>query len=133
MMQIPMGDLLADHMQHPRNEGQLPGATGRSILTNTMRGDALRLSVQLEGGRVVQARYQAFGNPVLRAVLSFLTECMVGQEVATAADIRAEELVHTLRIPPAHAYCAILAIDAMLRAFQDHQSRRGLSYPEVQS
>lgn len=128
MMNLPMSNPLAEHLQRPRNQGQLPGTTGRAIVTKQSTGDGFRFALRIEGGLIVDARFAMFGNPVLRAVLSFLTECIKGQEVTTAAEIRLEDLIGTLQLPAAHQYCAILAIDAMLKAIQDHRGRGGYPY-----
>jgi nitrogen fixation protein NifU and related proteins len=44
-------ELLLDHFRHPRNAGELPGATVIVEVTNPVCGDVLRLAARVEDGQ----------------------------------------------------------------------------------
>ena len=104
-----------DHFQHPRNAGELPGATTVVEVENPVCGDILRLAVRVEGGRIAEARFQTRGCVTSIACSSLLTEMLVGKTLAevgaafTAGAI--DERVGGL--PPATRHGAELARDAV--------------------
>lgn len=73
----------------------------------------LRLEVQVEHGRTVDARFQAYGCPFTIAVGAWLAQWCIGrslQELAAApiADLRA-----ALEIPEDRAHCWLMAQDVL--------------------
>lgn len=126
--------LLAEHLAAPRHVGIVTsGARGRGVVENAATGDAVHVSVRVEDGRICEARQRSFGNPVLGAVASFVADCITGQEIATAADIRAEDVARTMRIPSPHGYVVPMVMVAMLSAFQDYRRKHGSLYGGMQS
>jgi len=104
-----------DHFQHPRNAGELPGATIVVEVENPVCGDILRLAVRVEEGRIAEARFQTRGCVTSIACSSLLTEMLVGKTLAeAAAAVTAEAIDERFGgLPQATRHGADLARDAV--------------------
>jgi nitrogen fixation NifU-like protein len=104
-----------DHFKNPRNAGELPGATTVVEVENPVCGDILRLAVRVEGGRIVEARFQTRGCVTSIACSSQLTEMLVGKTLAeAAAAVTAEAIDESFGgLPDATRHGAELARDAV--------------------
>ena len=108
-----------DHFQHPRGAGDLENATVSIEVQNPACGDVLRLSLRVENGRVVEARFKAKGCVPAIACGSRLVEILSGMELARANDIRRERLVGDLGgLPEASQHASHLAIGALKAALR---------------
>lgn len=112
-----------DHFQNPRNAGEVENADAVAELQNPACGDVLRLSVRMDEGRVVEARFQAKGCVPAMACGSRITEMMIGSNVEELRRIRKEEVIESLGgLPAASGHAGQLAVDA-LRAVLDELRR----------
>lgn len=105
---------LLDHFQHPRNQGDLPGATAKIEASNPVCGDILDLAVIVRDGRVTAARFRARGCPPAVACSSLLTELLIGKTLDQLRGITAEQIDIALGgLPPASRHAGQLAEDAL--------------------
>jgi nitrogen fixation NifU-like protein len=99
-----------EHFQHPKNAGELPGASARAEVSNPVCGDILQLAVIVETGVVRQARFLCRGCTASIACGSVLTEKMIGRALQ---EISAQEISSELGgLPEASFHAAQLAADA---------------------
>ena len=107
-------EAVLDHFQYPRNAGTLDAATTVVSVENPVCGDILELSVRMEAGRVVEARFRTRGCVTAVACSSLLTELLRGKSPTEARAITPEQLSETLGgLPPATFHAAQLARDAV--------------------
>ena len=112
-------ETLLDHFQHPRNAGELPGATARVEVSNPICGDILQLAAIVENNRIRVARFLCRGCTASIASASLLTELIQGREPRELASYRAEWLAQSLGgLPPASFHAAQLALDALHELLQ---------------
>src|SRR6476646_7452662 len=71
---VMFSDAVLDHFQHPRNAGELAGATAKVEVSNPVCGDVLQLAVRVENDRIVEARFLCRGCTTAIACASLLTE-----------------------------------------------------------
>ena len=108
---------LLNHFQQPRNVGELEQATARAEVENPVCGDVLRLTVKIETGRIVAARFRAQGCVASIGCASLLTEMITGKQVEEARQLIADDLVRELgALPAGSSHAAQLAIDALRTA-----------------
>lgn len=101
---------LLEHFQHPRNTGELPGATARVEVSNPVCGDILHLAVLVETGVVRQVRFMCRGCTASIACASLLTEKMIGHALR---EISATEISSELGgLPETSFHAAQLAQEA---------------------
>lgn len=90
---------------------------GPSVRTGTAETNAnrsrLQLQVRLDGPRVADAQFRAYGCPTAIAVGAWLAERAVGASLAELAAIRAAEIRQALEIPEDRLHCALLGEDAI--------------------
>src|SRR5438046_1104361 len=103
-----------DHFQNPRNVGELEHPTASVEVSNPVCGDVLRLAIQVEQGRIAQARFLCRGCTTAIASASKLTELLIGRSSESLNQISAENLAHSLGGLPAETmHGAHLAVDAV--------------------
>jgi len=107
-------ETILDHFRNPRNAGSLPDATVSVEAKNPVCGDILQLSVRVEGGRIVAARFKTQGCVASIAASSVLTELLDGKTPREAGAITPEQISASLGgLPPATFHAAQLAADAV--------------------
>jgi len=101
---------LLEHFEHPKNAGELPGASALVEVSNPVCGDILQLAVIIETGVVREARFLCRGCAASIACASVLTERMIGH---TLQEISARQIAEELGgLPEASFHAAQLAADA---------------------
>ena len=116
---------LLDHFEHPRNVGEVEGADAVAELENPACGDLMRLSLKLEGGRIVQARFRTRGCVPSIACGSALTEMLEGKSLAEARALRREDLVAAVGgLENASQHASHLALDALAAALVQLQGNQ---------
>ena len=115
---------LLDHFQHPRNAGELSGATVQVEVSNPVCGDILQLAAILDDHSIREVRFLCRGCTASIASASLLTELIQGRELSELASISPESLAHALGgLPPASFHAAQLAIDALQSLLQKLRQR----------
>jgi nitrogen fixation protein NifU and related proteins len=124
-------NLIIDHMANPRNVGVLPGATGRSIETDSIAGNALRIAVRIEGDEMADMRFACFGDPVLRGIASYVTDALKGRNLLAIPRLTVERIAQTLGLTAEQLPLVRMVILTVLKAVQNHH-RRSRVRAEVQ-
>jgi nitrogen fixation NifU-like protein len=107
-------EAVLDHFQNPRHAGTLDPATARVSVENPVCGDILELSIRVDAGRIVEARFRTRGCVTSMACSSFLAEWLHGKTPAEAREITPEQISTALGgLPPATFHAAQLARDAV--------------------
>ena len=106
-----------DHFEHPRNPGELEHPDADAQVENPACGDILKLTLRLNEGRIIEARFRAKGCVPAMACGSLLTELIEGKTVAHARAAKAQDLIAAAGgLPPASGHAAQLAIDTLRKA-----------------
>jgi nitrogen fixation protein NifU and related proteins len=106
-------EIVMDHFRNPHNVGALERATATAEVVNPVCGDILRLSVRVEEGRIVAARFKTQGCVTSIAASSMLTDWLTDKTVADARQLTPEKISESLGgLPPATFHAAQLCADA---------------------
>ena len=117
-----------DHYNEPRNVGSLDKAAtdvGTGIVGAPECGDVMKLQIQVEGDRIVDAKFKTFGCGSAIASSSLATEWIKGKTVDEAMTIQNTDIVEELSLPPVKIHCSVLAEDAIKAAIKDFKSKQG--------
>jgi nitrogen fixation NifU-like protein len=121
-MDLVYPERLIDHFQNPRNVGELAPPALTVEVSNPACGDILRLSVRVEGERVVEARYKVRGCTASIAAGSALTEWLAGKARADLAHFDASAIDEAVGgLPEASRHAGVLCRDgvrALLREWK---------------
>jgi nitrogen fixation NifU-like protein len=121
-------DTVLDHFLNPRNVGDLPEPDGVGQAGQSDCGDSLKLSLRINHGKIVEARFRASGCPAAIASSSMATELIKGRTVAQARHFSNREVVAALGgLPPAKVQCSVLAAQALRSALADYRKKRNAS------
>lgn len=82
-MNVDLGDLyqevIIDHGRHPRNFGELAGATHTAEGFNPLCGDQLTLYVKVADGHIAAIAFQGAGCAISQASASLMTTALKGK------------------------------------------------------
>ena len=121
-------DKVLDHYNNPRNVGSLDKektTVGTGVVGAPECGDVMKLQIEVEGDKIVDAKFKTFGCGSAIASSSLATEWIKGKTVDEAGEIRNTEIVQELSLPPVKIHCSVLAEDAIKAAINDFKSKQG--------
>jgi len=75
-------EVILDHFKSPKNRGELSGANAKADGMNPLCGDQLAISALVDGGKVVDVRFEGHGCAISQSAASMLTELMKGRSIA---------------------------------------------------
>jgi nitrogen fixation NifU-like protein len=116
-----------DHYNNPRNVGSLDKAAssvGTGVVGAPECGDVMKLQIQVEGDRIVDAKFKTFGCGSAIASSSLATEWIKGKTIDEALQISNTQIVEELSLPPVKIHCSVLAEDAIKSAIADYKSKQ---------
>ncbi len=117
--------LLAEHIQNPRNIGAVEHPSGLGDVRNPVCDDRMQLTIRIEEGWIVEARYKVYGCAPTIAAGSVLTEMIEGRRVDEALQITRHDINNALGgLPAARFHCAALAVEALESAILDWRRRQ---------
>jgi NifU-like protein involved in Fe-S cluster formation len=111
---------VAERIANPRNVGELVSPSGTGDVTNQVCLDRIKLTIQIDGHQLTDAKVQARGCPPTIAAASAITELIIGRTVSDVCQLTRRDILTTLgRLPAAKMHCAALAIEALRAALED--------------
>jgi NifU-like protein involved in Fe-S cluster formation len=107
-------DLILDHFHHPRNAGEILGATLVVEAANPACGDLMKLWAVVKDGVIVDARFKVAGCVPAVACGSWLTQRIKGKRVTELTGLTPDQIAAGLGgLPAASKHAAVLASDAL--------------------
>jgi len=120
-------DKVIDHFETPRNMGSLDKTSedvGTGIVGAPECGDVMKLQIQVEDDKIVDAKFKTFGCGSAIASSSLATEWVKGMTLEEANSIKNSEIVEELALPPVKIHCSVLAEEAIKSAIEDYQNKK---------
>jgi nitrogen fixation protein NifU and related proteins len=124
--------VIMDHYKNPRNRGVIEGDALTVDMNNPTCGDRIQLQLQVEDGKVKDAKFQGEGCSISMSSASMMTqaikgktieealemskhfsEMMLGEELDSELDLGDAEALSGVSQFPARIKCATLAWKAM--------------------
>ena len=124
---MPYSDKVLDHYNHPRNVGSLDkhsDQVGTGVVGAPECGDVMKLQIEVEGDRIVDAKFKTFGCGSAIASSSLATEWVKGKTLDQALQLKNTEIVEELSLPPVKIHCSVLAEDAIRSAIKDYKQKQ---------
>jgi nitrogen fixation NifU-like protein len=108
-----------EHYRNPRNVGEIPGTAAVAQVGDPATGDVLKISLRIEAGRVVEARFKSFGCTAAIAAGSAATELLRGKPIEEAERLSNGDVVAALGgLPESKLGCSVLAEQAIREALR---------------
>lgn len=117
-MSSPYKEFLMDHAHHPRRSQPLPRATLSSSATDSICGDQVDVTLQINEGIIRDVGIVVEGCALATAGGSVLSEWLIGTRVDDARSIDhqlIESLLHIESPLPSRVRCMVLASDTVKR------------------
>ncbi|HAG52444.1 MAG TPA: Fe-S cluster assembly scaffold IscU [Alphaproteobacteria bacterium] len=121
-------DKVIDHYENPRNVGTLDKDNenvGTGLVGAPACGDVMRLQIQVQDNKIVDAKFKTFGCGSAIASSSLATEMLKGKSLDEAKDIKNTQIVEELALPPVKIHCSVLAEEAIKSAIEDYKEKQG--------
>lgn len=114
----PYRQNILDHYRHPRNFGQLSGATHRAAVSNPLCGDEVTVALKVAHDRIAGVAFTGRGCAISTAATSLLTEAVKGKPLTAVGRLTSAAVLHLLGAPigPARHKCALLGYEALRAA-----------------
>ncbi len=117
-------DLVVDHYENPRNVGIVENANGVGVVGNPACGDVMKLTIRVEGDKIVDAKFKTFGCGAAIATSSMVTEMVKGKTLSEALQISNKAVAEALGgLPKVKMHCSVLAEDALKAAIDDYRKK----------
>lgn len=114
---LTYSDALKDHLNNPRNAGELADANAVAEETNPVCGDRVRLSLKVIDNRIVAARFLAYGCPPTLACGSALAGMLEGLSLDEAGALTRQDILAAVGgLSSRKQHAAALAIDTLQTA-----------------
>lgn len=116
--------IVIDHLNHPRNMGEIEDPDGVGEAQNPACGDTMRLFIKVEADRIIDAKFLTFGCGAAIASSSITTEMVKGRTIVEALKISNQVVAEALGgLPPSKIHCSVLAEQAIRAAVLDYQKK----------
>ncbi|TKJ35864.1 Fe-S cluster assembly scaffold protein NifU [bacterium (candidate division B38) B3_B38] len=113
-----------EHYQNPRNVGEIENPSGEGTVGNPACGDVMKLTIKVENGRIVDAKFKTFGCGAAIATSSMVTEMVKGKTIEEALHISNKTVAEALDgLPKIKMHCSVLAEDALKAAIEDYRKK----------
>ena len=123
-------DVVQDHFEHPRNVGVLEDADASAEVMNPACGDIMRLYLNIDGDRIVSAKFQTQGCPAAIAAGSVTTGMLDDMTLEEAVGFKRDAVNEALGgLPPQKVHSSVLVEDAVKAALADYRQRHTPNAP----
>ena len=120
-------DKVMDHLNNPRNVGELENANAIGEVGNLTCGDIMRMYMRIEDGIIKDVSFKTFGCGAAVATSSMATEMVKGKSVEEALALTNKAVMEALDgLPPIKVHCSVLAEQAVKAALADYYRRQGI-------
>ncbi|MFD0958288.1 Fe-S cluster assembly sulfur transfer protein SufU [Paenibacillus chungangensis] len=134
--------VIMDHYKNPRNRGDMEEGAVTISLNNPTCGDRISLQLQVEAGKVLDAKFTGEGCSISMSSASMMTEAVKGMEFEKALqmaekfsslmkgeDVEFEELEDIEALSgvnkfPARIKCATLAWNALRKGIESQDGKQ---------
>lgn len=108
---------IRDHYANPRNMGSIERTAAKAVVRSPVDSDTVQITLQIENGIVVDAKFKCMGCAVAMACSSAATEIVKGLSLDDASRISKQQVSDYLGgIPEIKNLCSNLAPDAIRQA-----------------
>lgn len=112
--------------QHPKNTGEIRGASGIGTVGNAACGDIMKIYIKVDENEViVDAKVKTFGCAAAIVSSDVAIDLIKGKTVDETLKVTNQDVLDVLGEMPAHKiHCSILAQEAIEEAVKDYRKKQ---------
>jgi len=108
------------HFMNPSNVGKIDNADGIGTAGNPSCSDYVKIYIKVDGGRLMDIKYEVHGCPAAIATSSVFSELVKGKPIMEALKINDQDVVEALHgLPEQKLHCSCMAVEAFDKAVID--------------
>ena len=116
-----------DHFMNPRNVGEIEKRKRRWTGRQYECGRYHEGILQIEDGKIVDAKFKTFGCGAAVATSSMATELVKGKSIQEALEVTNKAVMEALDgLPPVKVHCSCLAEEALRAALWDYAQKNNI-------
>jgi nitrogen fixation NifU-like protein len=105
---------IVEHFQNPRNIGEMPEFDAKAFVGNPVCGDQIYLFARLDGDRIVECTFLAYGCAASIATASILTEEIPKHTLDSLQALEERDIVEMVGgLTPTQHHCATIGRDVV--------------------
>lgn len=121
-------DKVMEHFMHPQNAGEMESPSAVGAYGSPVCGDMMEISLKIEGGVIVDAKFKTFGCGSAIASSSVATEMIKGKTLEEALALTNQNFVEELGgLPAPKIHCSVLSEQAIKLAIYNYAQENGLT------
>ncbi|WP_107923236.1 iron-sulfur cluster assembly scaffold protein [Lysinibacillus parviboronicapiens] len=98
--------IIVDYFSKPRHSGDVIDANRELKIGNSVCGDTIFMKIKVTDGRVVNAKYKAYGCATSLATADIFADYIIGKSLAEIAQLLAHEIDSMLgELEPPQMHC----------------------------
>ena len=110
--------------KNPQHMGEVENYNAIGTVGNETCGDIMQITMRIENGIIVDAKFKTFGCTAAVASSSTATGMIIGKTIEEALKLTNKDVITALEgLPPQKIHCSVLAEDAIRLAIDDYQKR----------
>ncbi len=112
--------------KNPQHMGEVENYNAIGTVGNETCGDIMQITMRIEDGIIVDAKFKTFGCAAAVVSSSTATGMIIGKTIEEALQLTNKQVIEELgELPPQKIHCSVLAEDAIRAAIADYESRQG--------
>jgi len=107
-------ELILEHYQHPIHKGKVvDGVEANEV--NMSCGDSLKISVKIEKGIIVDAKFEGGGCAISMAAVDMLLDFVIGKKLSEVKKMSGSEIEKMMgvELTPSRKKCAYLGLEVL--------------------
>lgn len=110
----------------PQNVGVIKGANGVGKIVDDTCGEIVKIYINVEGGRVTDAKFQTFGSPAIIAAASVSAGLMINKTLDECLSITSSQILDELGgvLPANKKYVCPLAESVVKNAVANYNKKK---------
>ena len=111
--------------EHPKNRGEMSGASAQMHEENVSCGDSITVYLKVEDGKVADVKFEGSGCVISMGTSSMLTDFLKGKSLADVEAFGRERLLELISIDPGpvRMHCATLSLRAIRKAVLQYEGK----------
>ena len=117
-----------DLFMNPKNVGEVENYDAIGTYGSPVCGDMMQITLKVEDGVIVDAKFKTFGCGSAIASSSMATEMIVGKTLEEALKVTNKDVLEELGgLPGPKIHCSVLSEQAIKAAIYDYAVKNGLA------